>query len=268
VRLRPVSLLASAALLLTLTAPVAAVIDGTPDGNLHPYVGGLVTNLGTEAKPDWLLLCSGTMVSPTVFVTAAHCTDLLEENDLPAFVTLDSEFDYLDPGTLYSGTMYTHPQYGVSFPDTFDIAVVELDGVGVSLADYADLPTVGYLDTLSRQRGHKDLTLTAVGYGATGFLQKGINSVQVYDDIRRFTTVKFIGLRGGYSDGWNLKHSGNQGQDRSATCYGDSGGPVLEGSTLVAVTSFGIDPNCAGPGYTWRVDLQESLDFINGGYAG
>ena len=45
-----------------------AIVNGQPDGNGHPYVG-MVFQTGSEAA------CSGTLVSPTVFVTAGHCMD-------------------------------------------------------------------------------------------------------------------------------------------------------------------------------------------------
>ncbi|CAA9275939.1 MAG: hypothetical protein AVDCRST_MAG93-2891, partial [uncultured Chloroflexia bacterium] len=39
-----------------------AVLNGEPDGDRHPYVG-LVTDLA--------FVCSGSLISPTVFITAA-----------------------------------------------------------------------------------------------------------------------------------------------------------------------------------------------------
>lgn len=265
-RTRLTALLSALALLVAFAAPVGAIINGEPDGNAHPYVGGLVTVVPTPDGPVNVLICSGALVSPTVFVTAGHCTDLLEEEGLPAYVTFDSEFNYLDPVTMYPGTAYTHPQYGLSFPDTYDVGVIELDEP-VILSQYAELPEVGYLDELSTRRGHRDMTFTTVGYGAYGFASKGVNYEPVYDDVRRVATVRFVGLRGGYADGWNLKHSGNQGQQRGSTCHGDSGGPVLQADVLVAITSFGLAPQCAGNGYAFRADIQETQDFINGGYA-
>jgi hypothetical protein len=40
---------------------------------------------------------------------------------------------------------------------------------------------------------------------------------------------------------------------------------VLSGtSIIVGVTSWGIDPNCAGPGFGYRIDIAESPAFLNG----
>jgi secreted trypsin-like serine protease len=53
-------------------------------------------------------------------------------------------------------------------------------------------------------------------------------------------------------------------EGRGGTCFGDSGGPVLVNNTnqVIAVVSFGFSPTCHGADYSWRVDTQDSYDFI------
>ena len=53
--------------------------------------------------------------------------------------------------------------------------------------------------------------------------------------------------------------------NNGGSCNGDSGGPIfLAGSNIiVGVTSWGIDPNCAGPSIGYRTDISESLDFLS-----
>src|SRR5437764_1047143 len=48
------------------------------------------------------------------------------------------------------------------------------------------------------------------------------------------------------------------------TCFGGSGGPNYVGSSNVigAVTSFGLNGNCAGTGGVFRVDRKNVLDFV------
>ena len=61
--------MAAAAIALVLAAPAGAIRNGAPDGNRHPEVGAL---LAPAAFSDgtWTE-CTGTLISPTVFVTAA-----------------------------------------------------------------------------------------------------------------------------------------------------------------------------------------------------
>jgi len=71
-----------------------------------------------------------------------------------------------------------------------------------------------------------------------------------------------------WTAGFNLETQPNGG-GRGGTCSGDSGGPVFYPSTsnvIVAVTSFGrTSPNdCQGNDYSYRLDRQEVIDWIDG----
>ncbi len=65
-------------LLLVVVAPAAGIIDGRLDGNGHPNVGALELPVGFGVPA-----CSGTLISPTVYVTAGHCTNFLESRGSP-----------------------------------------------------------------------------------------------------------------------------------------------------------------------------------------
>src|SRR4051794_18589880 len=114
-------LLVVAALVGLAVAVVAsAITNGQPDGNGHPEVGAL---LAQQAFSDgtWAE-CTGTLISPTVFLTAAHC----DEGVSHVNVTFDSS--YVSPtGTTYSGTWHADPAFGNAQGDPHDIAVVVLD---------------------------------------------------------------------------------------------------------------------------------------------
>ena len=58
---------------LTSVSSASAITNGTADGNKHPNVGGLVAP--TVYSDGTWIYCSGTLISPTVFLTAAHCAD-------------------------------------------------------------------------------------------------------------------------------------------------------------------------------------------------
>jgi hypothetical protein len=64
---------------LTFAAPVGAVRFGVPDAGEHPYVGELLFYVPDAIDsrfddPGGWFSCSGTLLSPTVIVTAGHCT--------------------------------------------------------------------------------------------------------------------------------------------------------------------------------------------------
>ena len=71
--MRPRALTLFVALFIALglvAAPAAtASTGGTPDGDTHPNVGFLL-----YYADGGRFSCSGTLVSPTVVLTAAHCT--------------------------------------------------------------------------------------------------------------------------------------------------------------------------------------------------
>ena len=73
--------------LLAVVAPSAsAITGGEPDGNRHPNVGLILYY--TE---DGRFRCSATLISPTVLLTAAHCTDGVLGSTLVTFDSVIAE---------------------------------------------------------------------------------------------------------------------------------------------------------------------------------
>src|SRR5215212_11175533 len=97
--------------------PAAAITYGQFDGNRHPQVGALVGEFSSGTFP----YCSGTLISPTVFLTAAHCN----LGTSRVYVTFDPKFS--SKSKLYAGTYYSDPQYNWRQDDAHDIAVVVFD---------------------------------------------------------------------------------------------------------------------------------------------
>ena len=71
--MKRLTILAVLACSLFAAAPAGAITDGAPDGHGHPNVGGLVAS--TVYSDGTWIYCSGTLISPTVFLTAAHCAE-------------------------------------------------------------------------------------------------------------------------------------------------------------------------------------------------
>ena len=118
----------------------------------------------------------------------------------------------------------------------------------------------GSLDGLATQRGQQDVTFTISGYGLSL-----VNPVKLVSFRERLTaTEKLNNLGSHLTGGYNIQTSASPGNDRGGTCSGDSGGPLLYSSTntIVAVNSFGLNANCRGNDFMYRVDQQPVLDWI------
>lgn len=255
------ALVVPVALLFALIGAAAAIMNGEPDGNDHPYVGLAVFD-DADGNPMWR--CSGTLIAPTLFLTAGHCT---EPPAARATIWFESDVEAGIPGngypfggaTSHDGTPYTHPSYDPAAFYLFDLGVVVLDAP-VDLPEYGVLPGEGLLDSLASRRGLQDTTFTAVGYG----LQK-INPVSVQGNrVRLHATLALVDLEGtaGIPAGTSVTLSANH--HTGGTCFGDSGGPLFLNATNVvaAVTSFGLNGNCAGVGGGYRVDTADDLDWL------
>jgi V8-like Glu-specific endopeptidase len=252
---------AAFALSLSALAPSAGAITfGEPDGNGHPNVGQLVVDF---PDPDGGLfgICSGTLIAPQVFLTAAHCVAFLPGLGIDdAYVSFDS---VVDPATstLLHGTYSFDPAFGISGggSDAHDIAVVVLD-VPVSGITPAQLPTANLLDSMKTAGTLMDQRFTPVGYGcvrndSTG----GPHSLDCDDNERRVADQGFHSLQ---NKAWMLLNM-NPSTGSGGTCFGDSGGPHFLGdsSVVVSITVTG-DTWCRATDKTYRTDTANARAFL------
>jgi hypothetical protein len=233
------SFLAAIVAALTAAAPSGAILNGQPDTE-HPYVGILVTVIDGERTP----VCSGFLVSPTVFVTAGHCIDDLG-GTLPAYVSFDQAFGPSSP--LIHGSAVPNPKYTSS---GHEIGAVALD-TAVTDRGHAIVPSEGRLASVPRSAA-----LTLVGYGANGFTRGGGKPALRFDLVRSTAPARLVKLERGKNT-LSLRMS-------NGICFGDSGGPVLLGSSdvVVGINSFVQNAKCAGNAFAFRVDTDASLDFL------
>jgi hypothetical protein len=242
---------------LLYSGPAGAIVNGTLDGNRHPEVGALIAEFRQPGQKD--VLCSGTLIAPTVFLTAGHCTSFLASLGITdVWVTFDSQFTSSSP--LIHGSYVTNPLFGFSGPggssDPHDQAVVLLDKAAKGLTP-ARLPTLNLLGTIDLS----SQTFTAVGYGTVRVDKTGGPNAFFFDSTRRFATQFFLSLE----PAW-LNLSENPSTDSGGTCFGDSGGPHflggVESNLEVALTVTG-DAVCRATDKDYRLDTQAARDFLS-----
>ena len=269
-----VTAVAVVATLFGTALPAAAITGGLPDGELHPNVG-LILFYGEDGR----FRCSATLVSPTVLITAAHCTDGTLGSTLVTFDSVIAEeppsgFPEAEDPTIgftpaeitaagyLSGTARTHPEYSnfTDFDNWNDVGVIVLDEPVEGIAPAVLAPT-NYLDQFAQPRLNSTI-FTVVGYGTeVRQPEAGPQKPQPmsFPLIRRYTTSPGQKLTPQI-----LQMNGNPNDTRGGggTCFGDSGGPVFLNGYLVAVTSYGYTSNCRYLGGYQRVDIPVAQEFL------
>ncbi|MDC5698000.1 trypsin-like serine protease [Intrasporangium calvum] len=253
------ALVASIALIAGVSLPATAVTDGTLDGDGHPYVGLMVAQKA-DGTPLWR--CSGTLISPTVYLTAGHCTEAPAEH---VEIWFDADVQSGIPENGYpntgdaSGTPYTHPDYDPNAFYVRDVGVVVLDEP-VEMAQYGVLPTQDQLDALKVRRS---TTFTSVGYGLQQSFPSAAGWKTQAERIRMVANPHLLQINTGFTGDQSLLLSNNT--NTGGTCFGDSGGPNFLGTSnvIAGVTSFGLNSTCGGTGGVMRVDRDYVLDWVN-----
>lgn len=240
---------AAAIVLLALGGTASAVVFGGPDGNDHPGVGAL---LAPQAYSDgtWAS-CTGTLISPTVFLTAAHCDWGVGR----MAVTFDSVY-VATTGTTHWGRWYADPRFRGAQGDPYDIAVVVLDDPVTGITP-AVLPPANSLANLPRNQG-----FTAVGYGAQSVTIDHGPTFH-YADIRYASTSDTLFAT---NKAW-LRISMNPSLGDGGPCYGDSGGPNFlgvgsTGTNIVAATTITGDSMCRATNVVYRLDTASARSFL------
>jgi uncharacterized protein (TIGR03382 family) len=246
-------------------APDAAESVGQSEA---PVVGGRAAEV-SDIQATVLLVdadyeeffCTGTLISPTVVVSAGHCLEGME----PAWVEvhageLDATDDVPAEQVVAAARVEVHPDYDfnvtASDPDGLDgvndIGLIVLQEAVTVMTPVPVLPLARVDELL--QPG---TMLTITGFG--------VNDIQQYEAGKLYT-----------ADTPFQRHAAGEllagGPDLPDTCSGDSGGPAyleVEGQThLVGATSraaASAQQECGGGGvYALVPAFQDWIDAVSG----
>ena len=237
------------------TAPSTRVPDGPqlisngqPTGSAFGGVGVVLIDQGGDGSINFL--CSGSLISPTVLLTAGHCT--------------------LGPGTVYyisfAQDVIPLPPVSALIPSTTafastddDIGVIILPAGSTTGIPVYDLPPLGLLAELNVQGGLARDRAVLVGYGASrlqGMQTSGL------DGVRKVATAKILSLVQSF-----IVIAGAQGESsHGSICFGDSGGPMFlangDPNTIVGVNDAVRHFGCQGYAVEVRVDTPTALGFL------
>jgi hypothetical protein len=274
-----------------------AIIGGAPaPGAAYAAVGALVYYYPEIGVLD--AFCSGTLVAPQAITTARHCTpsiDLANENGLiPAFAIGPDAFNPIAviPITGYvTAPAAPGKDKGLLMDGGRDVAVVHLESApaGVTPAHLglfedkmvgSSFDIAGYgvnnPEFLYGQRFAGKATARALNGRWYELLFKGnFNAFHSW----YFTDSPSAQRTEAEAKAWwkdftlenkyELLAGGLPGE--SVACFGDSGGPLLRGSTASTLTTYGVSfavegtiSSACGMGGGYLVFNRKMLDFVQG----
>lgn len=273
----PLLALAALAACAPESAPFRELAPGEPNritfgtidaNNTYSNVGAFVVQRLSDGQI--FPICTGTLIAPTVFLTAGHCTSFFPTLTPGAYVAGVSFATYIPWGDLTGShpkfaqatSIITNPDYNQRQSDPADLGVLILAARDTRGIASAVLPTAGLLDQLSAAGTLKNARFIAVGYGLQDRSTGG--GTPTFADLnpepRQYAFSSFNSLGPGY-----LRLSQNPSTGNGGTCFGDSGGPnflPMNGTLVLAATTVTGDSNCRSTNVDYRLDTHAARSFL------
>lgn len=243
----------------TAAAPSAPrfIIGGELTGSSFGNVGAVLYDFGGDGvdADDWY--CTGSLISTTVFLTAAHCLEFLPAG-AQVYVSFDPDMGAKSRKLIAARAFHYDPLFPGTQNDPHDIGVVILPSDKTKGIAPLSLPPAGYLDGLAAQNGLKDQLFVNVGYGGDA-TASGIPTIS-YDGVRKVSKSPFQALE----NFWLVLNMNGNATGEGGDCYGDSGGPkFLDGNTtMVVATVVTGDVPCRATSKDYRLDTRPARAFL------
>jgi secreted trypsin-like serine protease len=269
------------AIAVVWAGPAPAIIGGQPDGEGHPNAGVMLLKVEGFGLVKY---CSGSLLSPTEFLTAGHCTDPLTSEGWDAdhvFVTFESDLNRQVNGTVEPATQIgttgwvTHPTFRAPPGDSTaydDVGVVHLAHRAAKRTPVT-LPAAGFLDAQAAGNGLQGHIFETVGYGVNS-VDPSLNNPHVTGDEfdKRYVSLSpfmsltpyFLKLQGNTNATSNTTDVDPATGTLGGTCVGDSGGPAFwtPGSPLQVAVTTATDTTCGSLQERQRLDTASVLAFL------
>lgn len=273
---RSAAVVAATTTLVAGTALAATAITGgdVDSDNTYSNVGMIAFYEGGARYR-----CTASLVSPTVLLTAAHCTADVKgkvavtfdwkvadapPSPLPAAKDPNAGYTGTESTAYAFGTPHAHPDYS-NFTDLKnwnDVGVVVLDQPVTGITPVKLAPK-NYLNQYTPSILNKTL-FTIVGYGTEVRQDAAANgnmkpTPMSYPIVRRYGDAPGQKLTDQI-----LQTNGNEHDNRGdgGSCFGDSGGPTFKNDYQVTVTSYGYTGNCRYLDGLQRVDIPVVQDWL------
>jgi hypothetical protein len=267
--------LCAVALVLGSAASGQAVVGGQPDGGAHPNVGIIV---GFDASGASTYFCTGTLVDPYTVLTAAHCVSpALSPDTARIVVTFQSRLGHLPDGRFDTSPSITgspepnpawfptitpaelHGGTNAFFANSaLDIGLLHLTENAVTKFGISPAPITAAGTNEVYKTGQDKALLTQVGYGVNrdgpsgrpdSYFVEGIRNQSMVTPKKIDAGVLYVGANPNDQAGYG------------SPCSGDSGSPVLRGTTITSLFAF-AQGNCQNTGGGPRLDAGPGRAFL------
>ena len=241
----------------------AFIFYGTPTGNSYASVGALLHDRNGDGRitgDDQR--CTGSLIGPTVFLTAGHCI-VFSPPGTQFYVSFSPDlyaksFSYITATGAVFDPQFGHDLHWGDVGNLHDLALVFLPPGSTAGLKPLQLPPAGLFNALAAKGGLNDQAFVTVGYGTSATLTGPPDFP--FDGVRKASQSPFKALQPTWLGLLENPHVTGLGGD----CYGDSGGPTfLDGNPdmVVATVSLGDIP-CRASAWHWRLDTQEARGFL------